>query len=105
MAIPMVTVNGKKITLPKPKIKLWRELIKFNEEKESGQLGDLEVFDATIDLVVLAFNNPAVTREVIEEAFDIEELTACFEHITKQVMAVAASKVAQVPNARGPART
>jgi len=104
MAIPMVTVNGKKITLPKPKIKLWRELIKFNEDEESGQMTDMEVFDATIDLVVLAFNDSAVTRDVVESTMDIEDLTACFEYITKQVMAIAASKAAQVPNARGPAK-
>jgi hypothetical protein len=104
MAMPSIVVNGKKIIMPKPKIKLWREMIKFNERREAGEFEGLDLFDATLDLVVLAFNDKAVTREVIEETMSIDELTECFESISREVRALVLAKAAKFPNVQIPTK-
>jgi hypothetical protein len=108
MGIPQITINGKKYTMPKPKIKLWRHIIKFNEAQQNGEFeGDNErMLDEMLELIVIAFNNPDVTKEAVEENVDFEELADFITHIGNVATGVANAKVAQVPkNGVAPART
>ena len=104
MSVPQITINGKKITMPKPKIKLWRHLIKFTELQQSGELTEGDLIDEMVDLVVMAFNNPDVTKETVEENVDFEELTNLFTYISRQVSSIANTKATQIPNAGTPAK-
>ncbi|SFR16755.1 phage tail assembly chaperone G [Desulfoscipio geothermicus] len=103
--LPQITINGKKYTMPKPKIKLWRHLIKFNEARENGELEGEKMLDEMIDLVVIAFNNPDVTKEAVEENVGFEELAVLFTYINQHVSAIAGQKAAQFPNGKTPAGT
>ena len=102
---PAININDKKIVMQKPKIKLWRKMIQFTEKQQNGELNGEAAFDEMLDVVVVAFNHPDVTRETVEENTDFDELTAIFTHIAKQVSSLAATKAAQFPNGGTPART
>lgn len=102
---PTITINGKKYTMQKPKIKLWRHMIRFGEAQESGELQGEAVLDEMLNLVVMAFNNEEVTAEAIEENMDFEDLPGFFNHIRQRVTGAANAKVSQLPNGRTPART
>lgn len=102
---PQITISGKKYIMPKPKIKLWRHMLRFTEAQKRGELEGEAILDAMEDLIALAFNNPAVTRESIEESFDIEEISNIISGISQYVTTIANGKAAQIPNGATPART
>ena len=103
---PVITINGKKYTMPKPKIKLWRHMIKFHEMQKNGEIESEEkMLDGMIDLVVIAYNSPDVTKETVEENIGFDELIPLFNYIRQQVTAVAGAKMSQLPNVQTPART
>lgn len=102
---PQITINGKKHTMPKPKIKLWRHLIKFTEAQQSGELEGERVLDEMMNLVVIAFNSPEITKETVEENVDFDELVNLFKYIGQHVADISNAKMAQIPNGGTPART
>jgi len=102
---PQITINGKKYTMPKPKIKLWRLMVKFHEAQQNGELTTDSMFDEMINLVVAAFKNQDVTAEAVEENVDFEELAKLFNYIGSHVNGVAYGKAAQIPNVKTPAGT
>jgi len=102
--MPEIKANGKKYVMPKPKIKLWRSIIRFMEEKENGGKTSDEVFDGMLDLVVLAFNNPEVTRDFIEENLSLDDLVDIFNHLGNLVMNIAEFKAGLLPNQETPAK-
>ena len=105
MAIPQIVVNNKKITMPKPKIKLWRHMVKFTEQQQRGELDGEQLLDEMTNLVVVAFNHPDVTPEAIEDNLDFEELVEIFTYLGEWVNQVAATKMGQIPNGGTPTRT
>jgi|GEM_PF-1031263 len=100
---PSITIKNKKYTMPKPKIKLWRHLIKFSESQASGELDGEKVLDEIIDIVAIAFNNAEITKEVIEENIDFEELGNVFSFISQEVTNMVNGKMMQFPNVLRPA--
>lgn len=102
---PVVTINGKKYPMPKPKIKIWRHIIKFTEAQQNGELEGEKMLDEMTNLVVMAFNHPDVTAEAIEENMDFEELGSLFGYISRRVTGTANAKASQFPNAGTPAGT
>ncbi|MDD3269648.1 MAG: hypothetical protein PHX14_10025 [Syntrophomonadaceae bacterium] len=101
---PQIIINGKKITMPKPKIKLWRQLIKFMEQQRRGELGEEQMLDEMTALIVVAFNHPDVTPEAIEDNLDFEGLVEIFTYLGEWVSQMVANKMAQIPNGVTPAR-
>lgn len=102
---PQITINSKKYTMPKPKIKLWRHMIKFIEAQQSGELREEQMLDEMIGLVVIAYNNPDVTKETVEENVGFDELVGIFNYARLQVTGIAGTKASQFPNGRTPAGT
>ncbi len=102
---PQITINGKKYSMPKPKIKLWRHMIRFTEAQQNGELEGGKMLDEMLDLVVIAFGCPEITRETVEENVDFEELTNLISYISRQVTGIANAKAAEIPNGMAPART
>lgn len=107
MDIPQITINGKTYRMPKkPKMNLWRHLVKFEEDQRTGEIQGQQVLDEMYNLVAIAFNNEEVTGEVVEANFDFEEIINVFTYIREYVKKLAALKIAQLPkNAIAPART
>lgn len=102
---PQITINGKKYTMLKPKIKLWRHMIKFTEVQQRGELTNEEILDEMINLIVIAFDSPEVTAASIEESIDFDDLVNLFKYIGQHVAIISNTKMAQIPNAGAPART
>ena len=99
---PYMIVNGKKITMAKPKIKLWRHLVQFNAEQQAGDGGEEAALDSMIDIIIVAFNSPEITKEIVEENMDFEEVITIFNYISQNINSFAAMKTAQFPNAKTP---
>ncbi|MEW5952630.1 MAG: hypothetical protein AB1815_02570 [Bacillota bacterium] len=100
---PTITLNGKKYTVPKPKIKLWRNLVRFYESQTKGELSGEAMLDEMFGIIVLAFGNAEITVELVEENMDFEELVAVFNYISEYVTNMVNNKAAHVPNAKTPA--
>lgn len=100
---PQIIISGKKYTMPKPKIRLWRCMIKFTEAQQKGELEGENVLDEMTNLVVIAFNSPEITKETVEENVDLDELIDIFKYIGEQVSSIYAKKAAQFPNVTTPA--
>jgi len=79
-------------------------MIKFSEAQQNGELIGEAMFDEMINLVVIAFNNPDVNKESVEENVSFDELTDLFTYISRQVTVVANAKAKQIPNAVTPAK-
>lgn len=101
---PTIEINGKKHSMPKPKIKLWRQIIKFHEKLRAEGIGEEQALDEVIGIVVTAFKHPDITPEVVEEELGLEDLKFLFNYIRQQVVGMANGKAAQIPNAGTPAR-
>jgi len=97
-------INGKKYVMSKPKVKLWRQIIKFQEAYKNGELDGEMIIDEMLGVIETAFNNTNVTRDAIEENMDFEELARVVGYIREYVTGVPNMKAAQVPNAVTPAR-
>lgn len=103
---PEITIDGKKYVMPKPKVKLWRHMIKFSDAQAKGELSGEPMLDEMLNLIAMAFRNPAVTSESVEENMDMEDLPSFFNYIKSRVTGAANAKAAQIPkNVETPAGT
>jgi hypothetical protein len=96
-----ITLNGKTYTAPKPKVKLWRQIAKFQESSDGKNLVD--VFDDVIAMICEVFNNPEITPESIEENMDLDEILPTWYQVVAWVNNTVNSKLQQLPNAQTPA--
>ena len=98
MDIPQITINGKTYKMPKkPKMKLWRSLVKFEEDQRTGEIQGQQVLDAMYDIVAIAFNDKEVTGEAVEANYDFEEIINVFNYINIYVKNLANKKMDQLP--------
>ena len=107
MDIPQITIDGKTYKMPKkPKMNLWRHLVKFEEDQRTGEIQGQQVLDEMYNLVAIAFNDKDVTGEAVEANYDFEEIINVFTYISNYVKNLANTKMVQIPkNAIAPART
>ena len=104
-ASPKIILNGKTYTAPKPKAKLWREMIKFNNTfKEKNIAEDESALDQIYNLISDVFSHQEVTPEAIEDGLDLDELMPKFTEICEWVAQIVAGKSAELPNSQAPAR-
>jgi hypothetical protein len=102
---PKIILNGKTYTAIKPKAKLWREIIKFNNTFTAKNLStDENALDQTLKLISDAFKNQEVTPELIENELDLDELMPKFTEICEWVAKLVAGKSVELPNSPAPAK-
>ena len=70
---PTLTIGGKVIKPASPKMRVWREFLAFFDQ-DKGQMAIDDFLDAHINLIVLAFGKPEVTKETVEDALEICEV-------------------------------
>lgn len=96
-----ITLDGKTYTAPKPKVKLWRQVTKFQEEITSKDTD--EFLDGILGLIIDVFNNPEITPEVVEEHMELSELLPLFNSMVEWVNGVVMGRLNQIPNEETPA--
>lgn len=96
---PVITINGNKYTAKAPKMKVWREAMALaNSTPDDDFMGRYAQFFADV------FADPAVTPEAVMDNIDISAVMPLYLEITKWVVALVGSKMAQIPNAESPAK-
>jgi len=100
MLAPTITLNDKEYTCSTPKTKIWRKIIKFNNNFADKNLGrDEEAYEEMLNLIAISFNNKEVTPETIEDSLDLDELMPLYKEISDWLGNIIGSKVKQLPNA------
>lgn len=104
MPVPQIELNGKTYTANKPKVRLWRKLIKFNSTfAKENLMENEEAYNEMLSLMAECFNHPDVTPEAIEDGLDIDQLMPKFTEISTWVGQLVSGKVQQLPNGETPA--
>jgi hypothetical protein len=97
--VPELKINGKTMRPGNPKAKIWREVMKFADEKK--EFTDGELMDKYAKVIALAFGG-AVTAEDIMEQVELEEIVPTYRKIYAWVIDVATKKLEQIPNGETP---
>ncbi len=73
-------------TAKPPKMKLWRKIVKFNQDFSTKDLHkDMDAYEAMLDLIAACYGQNEITPEAIEENLDLSELVPTLEEITTWV--------------------
>ena len=97
-ANPQLTVKGKIIKPASPKMKVWREFLAFFDQ-DKGQMSIDDFLDAHIDLIVLAFGKPEVTKDAVEDALEICEVVPFTRELFRWLQSQTFAKLVKLPNA------
>lgn len=98
-SVPELKIKGKIIHPEPPKAKIWREIMKFDEEKKS--FSDADLMDEYAKKIAAAFGG-GLTAEEILESVDLEDIIPAYRAIYAWLIGVASKKLAQIPNAAAP---
>lgn len=94
--IPSIAINGEVIYADtNMRMKTWREYLKATTEKDSDSIADL-ILNA-IDIIVIVFNNPKVTKETIDENLSVDEVIPLFKKTNEFMQKLTFSKLADNP--------
>jgi len=78
------------------KMKVWRQYLKATTENNSDSIADL-ILNA-IDIIVIVFNNPKVTKETIDENLAVDEVIPLFKKCNEFVQKLTFSKLSESKN-------
>lgn len=98
---PTLKIGGKTIKAESPKMKVWRKFLEFynKDEEEFREMTLAEYTDAYIGLAVLAFNNPEVTEETLEENLSVHEIKPLVAEIFRWLQTIFFLGTDKLPNA------
>lgn len=97
--IPKLKINGEIVHPERPKAKVWREVMKFDEAEKSFSDADLMVGYAK--KIAIAFGND-ITAEQVLESVDLEDVIPIYREIYSWLVAIATKKLNQIPNGAAP---
>ena len=95
--IPELSLGGKTIRPASPKMLVWRKYLEFYE-KDKSNLTLEEFLDAHIDLIVLGFGRPEVTRETLEGCIEIADVVPTAKQLFEWLQSEVFRKLAALPN-------
>jgi len=111
-AVPSIEIDGKKVPMPKPNLKLWRYMVGFEERRQRGELDNMAILDEMVTIVMLAFRldpEDEKHRDSVEVNIGIEDIPALFNYVQSKVIGKVNLKSAQLAqsakNVGTPART
>lgn len=93
-----ITINDKTYTATTPKAKIWREIMKFDEERTT--LPNADFIDAHAIMIAKAF--PDLTSEEIIEQVDIDDIVPMYFDVFKWICGLLNNKLKQIPNVETP---
>jgi len=79
---PVITVNGEEIKAKNPKAIVWRRINDFSFSKSDDIVEDMA------DLIALTFNDERVTKDIIMENVDLQDITKLYKECCKYVMGI-----------------
>lgn len=88
MEKPTIIVNNRMIEMPMPKARLWREIVKFEDERQSVSVD--EFCDGHINIIARAFG---VTTDEIFDNIDVDEILPTYRRILTYIMQLLTSKL------------
>lgn len=94
---PSLTIGKKTIYPAPPKMKVWREFLAFFDQ-DQGKMSIDEFLDAHINLIVLAFGRPEVTKEAVEESLEISEVVPLTRELFRWLQAQTFARLVNLPN-------
>ena len=97
MDTPQIKINGKIIQPASPKMKVWREFLAFFD-KDKGKMTVEEFLSAHVALIVLAFNQPEVTVDSVEENLEIADVVPLARELFEWLQAQTFAKLVKLPN-------
>lgn len=91
--IPTLEIDGKTYTAQKPTMKIWREVVAFDEkDKEEWSLAD--VLEGELGVLQVIFG----ISEADAEKIDLADIIPTYRKAAGWVIAYAASKIQVIPN-------
>ncbi len=97
MDTPQLKINGKMIQPAPPKMRVWREFLAFFD-KDKGKMTVEDFLAEHIALIVLAFNQPEVTAESLDDTLDIAEVVPFTRELFQWLQAQTFAKLVNLPN-------
>ena len=97
MDTPQIKINGKIIQPAQPKMKVWREFLAFFD-KDKGKMTVEEFLSAHVALIVLAFNQPEVTVDSVEDNLEIADVVPLARNLFEWLQAQTFAKLVNLPN-------
>ena len=97
METPKIVMYGQVIQPKPPKMRVWREFLAFFDLDKKDM--DIEEYlDKQVELIVLAFNRPEVTKETLDECMEIGDIVPLSRQLFKWIQSLTFSKLVNVPN-------
>ena len=81
MKIPVIKIDGAELEMRTPKARLWRELIKFEQERRNLKVEDF--CDEHVKMIAAAFG---VTVEEVLDNLDVDEILPTYMNVLTFVM-------------------
>ncbi len=78
------------------KMRTWRQYLKKTTENDSDSIADL-ILNA-IDIIIIVFNNPKVTKEAIDENLSVDEVIPLFKKVNEFMQKLTFSKLSEQKN-------
>ncbi len=101
--IPQITINGKTFTAKKPKARLWREIMHYDEvETTDPGLTMTARTDKEMEIVAKVYADPAVTVDAILDSYDVDEIRQLYADVVVWLLKLWSGKLAQIPNEESP---
>ncbi len=97
MDTPQIKINGKIIQPASPKMKVWREFLAFFD-KDKGKMTVEDFLSAHVALIVLAFNQPEVTVDSVEDNLEIADVVPLARQLFEWLQAQTFAKLVNLPN-------
>lgn len=97
MDTPKIKINGKIVQPTPPKMKVWREFLAFFDE-DKGKMTVEKFLSAHVALIVLAFNQPEVTTESLEDNLEIAGVVPLARQLFEWLQAQTFAKLVNLPN-------
>ncbi|MBO6177823.1 MAG: hypothetical protein J6O04_01445 [Selenomonadaceae bacterium] len=92
-----IKINDKVYTAAKPKARLWKKLVNFDEHK--GDLSAEEFIDAHAEIMAEVF--PELDKDFILDNVDLDEILNIYYKIFMWMTKLLTSKLNNVKNAEG----
>jgi len=95
---PQIIIGGKAVKPASPKMKVWREFLAFFAQ-DKGQMPIDDFLGAHVNLIVLAFGKPEVTKEAVEDSLEICEVVPFTRELFRWLQSQTFAKLVKLPNA------
>ena len=98
--VPKIKINGKTYIATAPKAKIWREIVKFDENRT--QENTVDFIDKHAEMIAKVFDNSEVTAESVLDNLGLDEIVPKYFEVFKWICELINSKLQQLPNESTP---